>query len=883
MVKLNTKFNKIIAVMLSLLIIFAAFGNIIPYMVQAEEADSDVIVISSAKELIEFANNCKYDSYSRGRTVRLVTDINLSNTDFKGIPYFDGTFDGANHTVRSFNIDYKGSDYGFFRYLGENAYVCNLNVSGSINTSGTQKNIGGIAGVNYGIITNCIFYGKVNGTTYVGAIAGINKPGANITNCLSDAVVTATNQTGGIAGKNEGLISECVSRSRVNTDELDSSFDVGGVDVGTFNITQHVVDRNDMGGIAGNSSGVISSCTNYGTIGYNHTGYNVGGIAGSQNGKILNCINEGDIYGRKDVGGIVGQAEPYIESEYLQDRIDTIQDSVNNISNTLNSLSDSMSSASSKTRDYAESITNQYKEDVDVLSDSLKEVSDSMHDNPDTREYFDNINNALNKIKDIQGDDKILSDSQKDAIDEQWDIINDNLKDISNTMADSSDTAEDFVKDVSDQLGTGNITGDIQGIVNVLDEQIQNISDSINTISSQINNIGSTVNDTAQLVTGDDSHIEDISTAENAENTDGVITKSVNRGAVYGDLNVGGITGTMNIEYDVDPEYDLDLRSSTNVKLRSTVNDIVIYCVNYGEVTSRKDCAGGICGQGYTVKNNVSIATISGDGEKKGVIAGTTDSEGSIRNNIFVSDTLGGIDDINYSGVADKVTYDYVMSLDNIPEGFHQITITFKADNYVVGTKIIAYNGNITTSDLPSIPKKDGYYGEWPADITVSPITQNKVVEAEYHLWTESLASNEKNADGKILFLAEGKFYNDDKLVTRTCDISGLSGDVVYAYSWQILSSHTSQQDTVTGHFLVEDSDGSNEIWYVDKDGNNWVKADTKKNGSYITAVIPYEADFALIHKNSNKIIYYIAAAIAIILLATIIIIKHKKAKPTGK
>ena len=708
-------------------------GNIIPYVVQAEEADSDVIVISSARELIEFANNCKYDSYSRGRTVRLATDINLSNTDFNGIPYFDGTFDGANHTIRSFNVDYKGSDYGFFRYLGENAYVCNFSVSGSVNTSGSQKNIGGIAGVNYGTITNCTFYGKVNGTTYVGAIAGINKPGANITNCLSDAVVTATNQTGGIAGKNEGLISECVSRSRVNTDELASSLDVGGVDVGTFNITQHVVDRNDMGGIAGNSSGVISSCTNYGTIGYNHTGYNVGGIAGSQNGKILNCTNEGDIYGRKDVGGIVGQAEPYIESEYLQDRIDTIQGSVNNISNTLNSLSDSMSSASSKTRDYAESITNQYKEDADVLSDSLKEVSDSMQDNPDTREYFDNINNALNKIKDIQGDDKILSDSQKDAIDEQWDIINDNLKDISNTMADSSDTAGDFVKDVSDQLGTGNITGDIQGIVNVLVEQIQNISDSINTISSQINNIGSTVNDTAQLVTSDDSHIEDISTAENAKNTDGVITKSVNRGTVYGDLNVGGITGTMNIEYDVDPEYDLDLRSSTNVKLRSTVNDIVIYCVNYGEVTSRKDCAGGItglqelgliygcegygsvksetgdyaggiagnsvssvsdnyslcnvesdsyaggiCGQGYTVKNNVSIATISGDGEKKGVIAGTTDSEGSVRNNIFVSDILGGIDDINYSGIADKVTYDYVMSLDNIPEGFHQITITFK-------------------------------------------------------------------------------------------------------------------------------------------------------------------------------------------------------------
>ena len=131
----------------------------------------------------------------------------------------------------------------------------------------------------------------------------------------------------------------------------------------------------------------------------------------------------------------------------------------------------------------------------------------------------------------------------------------------------------------------------------------------------------------------------------------------------------------------------------------------------------------------------------------------------SVRNNIFVSDILGGIDDINYSGIADKVTYDYVMSLDNIPEGFHQITITFKADDYVAGTKVIAYNGNITTSDLPSIPKKDGDV-RMAADITVSPITQNKVVEAEYHLWTESLASNEK--------MQMAKYYSLQKASSTT-------------------------------------------------------------------------------------------------------------------
>ncbi len=47
-----------------------------------------------------------------------------------------------------------------------------------------------------------------------------------------------------------------------------------------------------------------------------------------------------------------------------------------------------------------------------------------------------------------------------------------------------------------------------------------------------------------------------------------------------------------------------------------------------------------------------------------------------------------------------------------------------------------------------------------PADITVSPITQNKVVEAEYHLWTESLASNEK--------MQMAKYYSLQKVSSTT-------------------------------------------------------------------------------------------------------------------
>ena len=178
---------------------------------------------------------------------------------------------------------------------------------------------------------------------------------------------------------------------------------------------------------------------------------------------------------------------------------------------------------------------------------------------------------------------------------------------------------------------------------------------------------------------------------------------------VNGDLNVGGIVGTMNIEYDLDPEFDPDLTDSTDITLRSTVNNVVIRCSNYGEVTSKKnsvggitgleelglvygsesygsvksdtgdyaggiagnsvsaisnsyslcnvnakDYVGGIVGSGYTVKNCVSASTITSDGEGLGSIAGTVSEEGEVKGNIFVGDDLDGIDNINYAGIADE-------------------------------------------------------------------------------------------------------------------------------------------------------------------------------------------------------------------------------------
>jgi DNA-binding ferritin-like protein len=865
--------KRIIPAGLSLILIIMTVISIMPINVSAEDS-LNVIEISRVNELIEFANKCKYDSYSKDKIVKLTADIDVSGSDFKGISYFAGTFDGGSHIISGFNVDYKGSDFGFFRYIAESGFITNLNISGSINVTGSQENIGGIAGVNKGVINESSFSGKVNASTATGAIAGYNHENAKIVSCTSDADILATNQTGGIAGVNDGLISSCTSKSRVNTQELDTTLDIGGVDVGTLNLTQNVIDRNDMGGIAGESTGIISDCVNYGKIGFAHTGYNVGGIAGKQSGKVITCSNEGEIYGRKDVGGIVGQAEPDIESEYLNDRVDDVQSSIDIINSTLNNMSSSMNNASSDVKSYTENIIDQYKELLDKLQDKLNGNNDN--------------------------DEKI----------------------------------EDFVDDISKDIENSTVADDIHGVADTVDSEIRTIADSIERISAQIKNIGNTVTETMDVVTSDDDYIEDISSADSAQNSDGVIAKSVNRGAVHGDINAGGIAGTMNVEYDVDPEYDLDITETTNVRLRSTVSDVVIYCINYGEVNSKKDCAGGIvglqelglvygsegygtvksetgnyaggiagnsasaitdsyslcnvesedytggiCGKGYTMQNCISIPAILGDGEAKGSLAGIIESDGEVSTNIFVNDIYGGIDDINYGGKADSASYEAVMAMENIPDGFHRVTLVFKADGNVIDTKNIAYNANLGVSELPSIPDKDGFYAQWPENIVSKPILQNTVVEAEYHVWIESVAGDIASQNDKPLFIAEGKFYDDNKITLSKCDTDNLSGDIEYSYAWKMRGTDVKDKGTKTCHFYIKNTSGSSEVWYRDNADSGWVKADAKEHGSYMTAEIPYEADFAVIHKESSNMIYYICggAAACIIVLAVIIIKKRKK------
>lgn len=325
-------------------------------MEAAEEKEYIRIEIGSAEDLNKLSEDCRLDSYSADKYVVLTDDIVLAGSGYVPIPVFCGVFDGNGHRIDGMIYTDSKNFAGLIGRTSSGAVIKNLTVGGNITPSGKQMVLGGIVGDNYGSIINCKFIGIVKGNDYVGGITGYNESTGIISDCGSFGVITGQHYTGGIAGDNAGGIYRCVNETKVNTTNEDKALKFDDISVDKYlsgildisgkskeakevNAANSVID---CGGIAGNSSGVIEYCDNNGDIGYEHVGYNVGGIAGRQSGFIHGCVNTGHVLGRKDVGGIAGQAEPYISLDLTEDLVSRLTDGINELHNLIDvTLNDS--------------------------------------------------------------------------------------------------------------------------------------------------------------------------------------------------------------------------------------------------------------------------------------------------------------------------------------------------------------------------------------------------------------------------------------------------------------------------------------------------------------------------------------------------------------
>lgn len=384
------------------------------------------ITIDSASDLENLAKNCRLDTWSRNKVVVLNSDISLLDSSFVTIPTFGGIFDGQGHIISGFKVEAEESNIGMFAHVQSCGTVKNLNVKGNIEPLGKSSVVGTIAGRNEGVISNCSFAGKVSANDYVGGIAGINQLSGLILDCTCEGNISGKHFTGGICGENMGNILRCTNKAYVNTTQKHDTASISDIDLSFYKelITSDTSDSAamvngivDTGGIAGLSIGIIQHSVNEGAIGYEKLGYNVGGIAGRHSGYIFDCRNEGIIKGRKDIGGIVGQAEPYVAIDFSQDIAyqlsenisklhDVISVTLNDAGNESDTLSNRLSiiqgftnSAIEDTRYLADNSITWVDKMVSSANDVVSRIDYIMEESAKKDGVFDEVNHAASNSK----------------------------------------------------------------------------------------------------------------------------------------------------------------------------------------------------------------------------------------------------------------------------------------------------------------------------------------------------------------------------------------------------------------------------------------------------------------------------------------------------
>ena len=829
--KKTNHFYRFCALALSCLLLVSLF----PVMQAFADGDG-AIHIKSAEDLQELARSCTLDSWSRGKTVVLDNDIVLESDDALPIPTFGGTFRGNGYTISGLSITQSVSPAGLFGVLQKDAVITELNVEGTVSPSGDSESVGGIVGENYGAIEQSTFNGSVSGKRSVGGVVGRNRSSGVVRACEASGAIFGQNMTGGIVGENLGSIVSCRGRAYVNIESTDPSIDLSNMnlefslDLAKLSRADTLNTATDTGGIAGYSSGAIASSTNYAAVGYQHIGYNIGGVVGRSSGQVLACSNEGAVCGRKDVGGIAGQMEPYIRMEVSDGLLQQLKTQLNELSSLVNTATN-----------HAEGGSNEIASRLNSMSG-----------------YVDNAANELNNVRLNASIDSVITGDGSHSSDT---LIGGGKGAAGGIDHEHSDSGHSTTIWGGSAAGAGashegNASGTVTGSTQIVAApDLGGLTSSINGLSSQVtmlNNaasgtVGTLANDIrsinnkfneltgtlfsaiSSLSGGTGDIIVDASDVDIDSVTFGKVSSCRNSGAVYGDVNTGGITGSMTIEYTLDPEDDVTGHLSGFYRKQYEYRAILQSCVNTGDVTGKRSYVGGIVGRmdlGYlTACETASCTVASENGSYTGGIAGLTGATvhgsfakctlsgkkyvggivgsgvqenidgsgssvrwnyslvditdcqqyrgaisgsdtGTFEYNYYVSDDLPGINRQSYVGRAEPTSYEELLTLPELPESMKSFSLTFVADGETVLSRTFHYGDSFAESDIPDPPQKGGCHVHWDrSDLT--NLHFDTVVTAVYEAYTPALASEQTRDGGLAILLVEGN-YNDGSAIAMT-------------------------------------------------------------------------------------------------------------------
>lgn len=621
--KMKMKKNKIKALVLAAALLASAATTVLA----ADEAQSEVIEIESADDLIALAALCRLDTWSVGKTVVLRADISLEGTAFGSIPSFAGEFDGNGHTISGFAPTDTLTPAGLFGTLQQTGTVKNLTLGGTVMPDGDAQTVGGLVGENYGTVINCVFTGQVVGAANTGGLVGLNAASGTVVGCTARGTVCGSDKTGGIVGCNLGSVFSCVNEANINTVGVDPTIDPEKLsldfltDVSKLKSMDVSSAAMDTGGIAGYSTGFLKDCANRAAVGYPHIGYNVGGVVGRSCGYVAACTNSAEINGRKDVGGIAGQTEPYLEKDLSEselvklerqlDELDALLDTALRhaegasaaLTARLNGIASCVSDAAEATRDIRTSGTIE------------STVTGSAAGRADGSATVTPLEGALGGGIQAGGGSASLGGIEAG----DGSLIVGNAHGGEGTLSagvggslsgSAAGEGSALLGAELDALTQIDISTDLAGLSSSLygmAGQMSMLGDELNGASEELSNdaikIKAKINEITEggfaLLTGSEgTRLTDTSDSADLEQiTLGKVYACASGGEVRGDLNVGGVVGAMGIEYSLDPEDDLNVDIDRTTKRSYELRAVVQQCENTGTVCAKRNYVGGIAGK----------------------------------------------------------------------------------------------------------------------------------------------------------------------------------------------------------------------------------------------------------------------------------------------
>lgn len=573
----------------------------------------------------------------------------------------------------------------------------------------------------------------------------------------------------------------------------------------------------------------------------------------------------------------------------------------------------------------------------DQVADSLEEVSRDLGNASDRlKSAIDSVKAATRHTRDIVNyvnEQPALNftklgaeyDFNRINLNNQLQGISDSLKILSDNASDYSDVVNADLKAVNDQINV---------VFNLLADRLTDVQKlSLEELYEDV----------------DDEDIDSITT--------GRAESCSNKGVIKGDINVGGIAGSMSID-DEDPEdsaagaieYELGRRFITKCLVTDSVNEgyvtskkngaggicgymnhgIIVDSESYGSVESTEgDYVGGICGEsltiikrcyalcsvagnrnvggiaGYadTLKNCYSMAEVQSENGRAGAIAGQIagydiadidmdadnaseeTTEPKVVDNYYVAEGVHGIDNISYIGVAEPVSYQELLTVEQLPTQFWHLKVIYKIEDTYLGSEEVKYGEKLDKLNYPQIPGKEGCYGVWP-DVSDKTMVGTMVVEAEYRDNVTVVQSNGDAADmeegqrQRPYALIEDIFTEDTILNARISDMvppEEAEGKQNVVYEVTLENSGIRETDSFALRILNPYEEA---VVYGYKNGT-WTALESKSRGQYLQVEMAGTQEyFCVVEETSNLMLIIICvAAAAVVVILLIVLIKKGRAR----